>query len=101
MSRKLKLYDESALTYGYQGGDLLPILKDIELYRETESIEYRNLSCDMVDKMFIHNLANGIYNINSVRWSAIEVMLDNHIDCFGLIEAGEALSRKEAYVIQN
>ena len=72
-----------------------PILRPLSDYKEVVCEKMGDLNIDILDQIRISEFANGERSLDEIFYSTYIIMLENHIDIFGLIDAGLAISKNE------
>lgn len=68
-----------------------PILRPTSDYIDINSNQMNDLCGDIQDQIWIQSFALGFNSLASISYSAYELMVRNHVDCFKLIDAGLAI----------
>lgn len=75
-------------------------LKPLEDYKEINSKEMNDLNVDILDQIKISEFANGLIGFGALTVSAFEIMLENHIDVYKLLDQRKAYNYHKLSIVK-
>jgi hypothetical protein len=80
-------------------GYVFVALKPLDYYKDVNSKQMNDLNVDILDQIKISEFANGLIGFGALTVSAYEIMLENHIDIYRLLDQRKAFNYHKLSIV--